>query len=755
MNPSIYTAPLADKAVDDFSRSDGVLETFPALDLDLPDTHIIQTLNGRIENSIGYWNDLTGFNLHDQRIKNLKAFKGDPVRQNQLYYNENEWVDNEVYVGVDAILSYTTAEDSHPEVYPASDEGIDKKYATDLEKYEQAHSKKFHLAKKTEIAVFNLLTQHLGAIGMRWDPNYGKNGEIVPFTINPAHLIIDKNAKLGENPAFICWVLKDSVEGLVARFPEKEQDILRLFGIKRKGPQNISREIAYREVWFTYYDSDSKPCEAVAWYVNKLVLDKKKNPNWLYKGEGENFLDNPIKPFVFINLINDGEHMVDLTGPLAQAIPMQMTLNSEGEQISDNLQTANGSRVINAEVMTADQMEAWDDQPNQTVAATVPAGKSLEDVIMQLPPHTVSNELIADKLDSRNTVHGILGTPSQFRGDDTDQTKTASEASMIKNQASGRQDKIIRAIDAAMEDYFNLLTQMMTVYYTEEHNRTINGGDGHFDHIMMHRDKISSGMTVSVQAGTTLQFDKARQEAVAQNAAELGYLAPYDYFRLMHMDNPQKLYDNLVKYQKDPQSLAMDLGNQDEDTDAIEDFTVLMDGGDPELREDATFEYIEQMRKQLISDKYFKASSKIRNKIITFINKTLDSVEVRDEIDKLTQPEEEEETAPLPQAVQQTIPPQPMQPGMNPTQMPGVQPQMPMGMPMPPMGQPQPMMPPMQPQNQPMPQPMPQQAPGIQGVLQNAQQPMPVQQPPVQPSAPNLNPSQPMPPQSVGSLPPM
>jgi hypothetical protein len=189
------------------------------------------------------------------------------------------------------------------------------------------------------------------------------------------------------------------------------------------------------------------------------------------------------------------------------------------------------------------------------------------------------------------------------------------------------------------------------------------------------------------------------------------------------------------------------LGNQDEDTDAIEDFTVLMDGGKPELREDATFEYIEQMRKQLISDKYFKASSKIRNAIITFINKTLDSVEVRDEIDKLTEPEEAQEDAPLPQAVQQTIPPAPMQPGMNPMQMPGVQPpmpQMPMGQPLP---QQQPIVQPNMPQFSP--------APGIQGVLQNAQQPMPVQQPQVQSTAPNLNPSQPMPPQTVGSLPPM
>lgn len=738
MNPSIYTAPLADRAVDDFSRADGVIDTFPALDLDIEDAYIIQTLNGRVENSIGYWNDLTGFNLHDQRIKNLKAFKGDPVRQNQLYYEENEWVDNEIFVGVDSIVSYTTAETSRSEVYPAEDTLEAKTYATDLEKYHQAHSKKFHLAKKTEIAVFNLINQHVGIIKQRWNPNYGRYGEIIPETVNPSHIILDKNAKLGENPSFICHVMKDSVEGLCSRFPDKENQILSLFSIKRKGTQNISREIAYREVWFTYYDKDNKPQEGVAWYVNKLVLDKKRNPNWLYDGEkGENFLDNPVKPFIFFNLVNDGEHMVDLTGPLAQAIPMQTTLNSEGQQIADNLKTANGSRVIAANTMTSDQMETWDEVPNQTVAAEIKPGQKLQDVVMQLPPHTISSELINDKQDSRQVVHGILGTPSQFRGNDDGKDTTASEANMIKNQASGRQDKIIRAIDAAMEDYFNLLTQMMTVYYTEDHMCTINGGDGNFDHIVMHRDKIDKGMTVSVQAGTTLQFDKARQEAVAQNAAELGFLAPFDYFRLMHMDQPQKLYDNLIKWQKDPQQLAIDLGNTDENKDAIMDFAELIKGEEPKQRDDISYQYIDQMRKQLISNEFLKAPSKVRNNIMKFVNKAIDSLELRKSIDEATKSEEQQPViAPLPPQVQQTMNPQPQLPQA---------PMMPGGIVQPGMMPPQPM-PASMPQPQPqMAQPMMPMAPGIQGVMQQANQP----------TAPNLNPSQPMPPQTVSSLPPM
>ena len=739
MNPSIYTAPLSDKTVDDISRSDGVLETMLSLDLDLPDTHIIQTLHSRIESSIDYWNDLTGFNLHDQRIKNLKAFKGDPIRENTLYHDEHQWNDNEIFVGIDSIVAYTTAENSRSEVYPANDSAEAKTFAVDLEKYHQAHSKKFHLAKKTEISVFNLLTQQVGIIKLRWDPNYGKNGEIIPETINPSNHFIDKHAKLGENPAFEGDVLKDSLEGLISKFPEKEQDIMSMFGVKRKGSQNISKEIAYREVWFTYYDKDKKPVEAVAWYVGKLVLDKKKNPNWLYGNEGKNFMDMPVKPYIHFNLVNDGEHMVDFTGPLAQATAPQDTLNQDGQQISQNLITANGSRIVDSNAMTTDQVENWNSQPNQTVTVDVPNGKTVRDIVLDIPPHPVSTELINDKQDSRQTVHNILGTPSDFRGAEDSQAPTASQSNQIKNQASGRQDRIIRTIDAAMEDYFNLLTQFIVVNYTEDHCRTINGGDGNFDFITMHRDKVLDGTTVNVQAGTTLQFDKARQEAVAQNAAELGYLSPYDYFVLMHMDQPQKLYDNLMKFKTDPRQLAVDLFDDNENKDAIIDFTQLMNGDEVEERDDATMGYIEQMRKLMISDKFFKAKSKVRNDIIKFVNKVLDSVEIREQLNKLTEAEKENPTpVPLPEDVQQTVPP--LQPMM--------QPQMPMGM--------QPQMPQQMPQGMPMPQMQPQQpmmgmqAPaipaGIQGIMQQAQQPL---------GAPNLNPGTPQPPQTVSSLPPM
>ena len=312
--------------------------------------------------------------------------------------------------------------------------------------------------------------------------------------------------------------------------------------------------------------------------------------------------------------------------------------------------------------------------------------------------------------DNRETIHNILGTPSQFRGDDTDQTKTASEAVMIKNQASGRQDKIVRAIESSMHKYFRFLTQMITVWYDDKHYATVNGGDGNFDYIEMHKSKVESGMTVRVQTGTTLPFDKQRQENIAAQAGELGIISPYDYYKLMHMDNPQKLYDNFMKWKSDPQSLAMDISSDEANRQAVVDFTELMAGDKVKVRDNPTPDYIEQMRKLMISDEFLKAKPKIQKAVLDFVQKSALSLQVRTALEQDSGTEDVNPPAPQPPQQPpmpgQPMPPQPMQPPVGAP----VAPQ-PMGQPLP-----APQLPPAPAPITPA-QPMPQSP--IQGIMQN------------------------------------
>lgn len=682
MNPQLFSQPTSDYNVDDLASRDGELYQLPTISLELDDAYIIKNLHNIIEDSKDWYNDINHFNLKNKRLKNAQMLQGQHLAENKLYRHQTPFIDNEIFVGIDAIISYVCAQTPRAEVYPADDKKESIVLAQNLEKYMLAHSEKFEIPRKLEGAIYNLIGKYIGIIKLRWDPLYGKNGEIIPEVVDPNHIIIDKNAKLGENPRFICHVLKDNVEGLIARFPDKEDEILNHFTIKRKGARNMTAEVAYREVWFTYYE-DNKPKEAVAWYVDDLVLDKCPDPNWLYEEEGANFLDHPMKPFIPFNLTNDGASWLDRTNALEQAIPQQDILNKLGRQVLDNLATANGFKVIDSHAMSKDDAQNFTGDPNQLLLVKTKPNQNVNDVVAQLTPQIVSNELITQLANTKQTIHGIMGTPSQFTGQDDNKVETASTDIMVKNQASGRQDKIVRSVDYGMDRYFKFLTQMMTVWYTESHYATVNGGDGKFDFIEMRKDRIDKGMSVRVQSGTTLPFDKSRQESVAINLLKMGVLSPYDGYKLLHMDEPQKLYDNFMKWKSDPTQLAMDIAANDADTDAAVDWTELMGGKIPDDREDPTKDYIEQMRKFLVTDEFRNAKPKIQRETIKFINKAVDSLEIRTEID--TAPEDPT-PEPIPQqvlatGVQQIQPQLPPQPGMMaPMPQPGM-PQMPPQMP--------------------------------------------------------------------------
>lgn len=657
--------------------------------------------------------------------------EGKHLQEHKLYRHQTPYMDNEIFVGVDAIVAYVCAQTPRAEVYPASDKEESKILATDLEAYLHSHSEKFELPRKMEGAVYNLMGKYVGFIKLRWDPLWGSDGEIIPEVVDPNHIIVDHNTKLGENPRYIAHVMKATIEDLISKFPDKEQDILREYAIQRKGPKNVTAEVVYREVWFTYWDNEHKPQEAVCWYTGKTVLAKFKNPNWLYGDEGDNFLENPMKPFIPFNVTNDGSNWLDKTSALEQAVSQQDVLNKLGRQNIDNLATANGFKVIDSHAMRSEDAQNFTGDPNQLLIVKTKQGQTVRDVVDQINPQLVSEQAINMVQDNRNTIHNILGTPSQFRGSDEDQTKTASEALMIKNQASGRQDKIVRAIESSMNMYFRFLTQMICVWYDAKHYATVNGGDGNFDFIEMHKSKVEPGMAVRVEAGTTLPFDKQRQQAVAQNAAELKLLSPYDYYKFMSMDNPQKLYDNWYKWQTAPQELAMDLAENDANRMAVVDFDELLAGKKPEQRQDPTPEYLEQMRKLMIGDEFLKAKSKVQQSIIDFVKEAQGSLAIRTALEQASKVEEAEE-AQIPAQVQQTMPPgQPAT--MAGGAMPG-QPNVPAGPPgqppMPPMGMPAAGVPPVSP---------------IQSILQAQPQGTP---------APQLNPVQPQVQPGGNQLPP-
>lgn len=711
------TSPVYDNTnVDNISQQSGVIDKLPSLSLDISDSEIIKNLDYRINESRDYWDDAKGFDLKNTRNDNVRYFLG-KIDEKGLYKHQKPYKENQIFLGEEAITSYVTAQIAAPVVIPASKEDRSKLFAGDLEKAIKAHGEDVvDLERIIELTVHNIRLKRLGVIKLHYDKNYGAKGEIISAAINPEHIIIDKNATLGSDPAFICHVLKKSAEELLSEYPKKQNEIMKKLGIQRKTPKQMSQELAIREVWVTHY-KDNKPQQGVVWYFEDLVLEKDRNPNWLYASENLNLLKFPKKPFILGNLVNLGDHLIDDTSPVEQAIEQQKVLNRRGRQIMENADKANGMLIISTDSgLTKDDAQNLTGDPNQKLVIKT-NGQAVDQLVHQIQAMALPEYVINDKLDARIQVGNLLGAPTDFTGSQADDgDPTLGEVMVKKNQSSGIQDKMVRAITRMLGDYFEYLVQMMIVWYDEEHSFVHNAGDGEFDYITVKRGLIEEG--IRVKAGKPASPDRSRIEAITMKLLEKEALSLLDVYKMLQLDNPQQLYDNWAKQKADPMSLARDVMGTIDESEAYVIYRDIMEGKKVEAKENPTKEYVLSLRKLMINDDFINAPKNRQKAFDKYVNDCLDSLEIRLELDQAGQQD------PTGQDLRPQIPLQPLAPPIPP-QMPGMG-MPPQGMPM---GAPQPGMPGAMSPSMPMPgQPpmgMPMQPPTPSGVFGGTSQAMP------------------------------
>lgn len=636
----LTTKMFNDQQVDDFADgTTGVIDEQPSLSFDMPDSQIVNNLERRVKDSASYYDEPEGFNLSQVRNESKRAYLGKQIDINKLYAYQTPYVENQLYIGIDASVAYLTAQAPSPEVYPSEDKPIARIFAKNAENAMRAHSDIMDLVQKAENAVRHISTgSRVAYLKLEFDPYFGENGDIVPIVVNPEHIVVDKNAKQGDNPAFICHTLKMSVNEMLSRWPEKKKEVFEQLGYKRGTANQMEQIISVREVWVTHYNKKFEPQEGIVYYFGHVVLEKSKNPNWLHASPTKNFLRTPLKPFIPLNFDNDGEHWVDYTSPIEQASIVQDALNKRGRQLMEIADKANGILVISSDSgLTADDVENMTGDPNQRILIKT-AGQRVEDLVYQVPPPQIPTFLMQDKIDLRTQVHAILGTPSEFTGaeDGGKEDPTLGQSEMKKNQASGRQDLHVRAIDRFFTRYFNYLLQMMVVWYDDKHKFTYNSGDGDFDYIVMHRDLIEKGMTVSVKSGGTLPFDKKRQEAVGLKIAELGILSPLDIFKLLNLPNPQQLYDNYAKFKADPMGLARNALDEQDNDKAYIAYLDIMAGKKVEDPDDCNTEFVLSLRKLMLRDEFLRAPRKRQNAFLDYLEKAVKSLALRTSLDEMS-----------------------------------------------------------------------------------------------------------------------
>ena len=596
MQNDSYTQYKEDPKIDALDNQDGLAETYDTFALDLPDEEIVDVLDKRINDSRTFWNDSAGFNLKARRERNNRFVVGDHWYDQGTLIGGIPYVQNEIFTAEQVISAYVTSRLPELEVAPSGDTPEERRMAQNIGLMLRSHSEEYDLEGILCNVLLAMLNDYVGLIELEWDKNAGKFGDIVPNFISSKNAIIDKRAKKGKNPGFFSLTLQNTAEELIAKFPKASDKI------KDKVQGKLQSIITWRKVWLTTYVKE-KPVESLVCYFEDIVLSKNKTPHWIYDEETEgvtNYLNTAFKPVIPFNYINDGNHWIDRYGPIDQVITLQQMIDRIGRQIQKGIAHSSPVLVFNKKALPKPAADQVRGEPWEKILVDAADVRTAYGVIQanQIPAFVV-NEIQRLAM----TLHEIFGTPPQLRGE-SNSGQTATQDLMARNEAKGRQDLLVRALNRSLDMYFNYLVQFMKVHYTENHYASVLGEDGRYVFVKLNREDIDDGIKVKVKAGSTLPVNKERLTEIAVKLAQLGKISLLSLYEFLDVPNPGKHVERIIKEQVDPTVVVEDIRNDDQDANASEDYDIIKSGIEQEPRDDVDARHIKTHHKQLISNDF-------------------------------------------------------------------------------------------------------------------------------------------------------
>lgn len=595
------------------------VEQQEVFDFEENDNALARSLDTARRASESFYNTDEMFNLDKVRETNIKLWAGKHWDNTDLYSHELPYVDNRVFMATEAVVGHVTSEIATPEVLPEGDSQTSIQLATDLELYLLEDMRDQRLREKSKIAARFVYLMRNSFYKETFDPNKGQNGTIEVSVPDPRKVVVDHNAKLGENPSFIAELMSATGGELLARFPQKADEILGKLGYKRKVKQAIDKRVNYWEYWFSVIKEGTES-EKTGWVLDGLMMGKMDNPNFNYGKSAKNYFDRPVKPYIPINYLTFGTHWVDNISAIEQVWWQQAGINRRGFQVNQNADEANGHVIISKKAMdSADAQNITGDPKERILVDVDDVNKAFAIVGGQMIPQYVVDQI---PMMQRN-VDDVLGTPAIFRGGD-DTNKTLGQDIIVKDQSYGRHDPLVKALDSAHERLYEHHTQMMMVWYDEEHYKRVRGDDGSFMKVAMSSKRIEPGIGISVTGGSSVPVDKTRKAQIYMKLGQLGFITnPYIMFSGLDLPNANKLAQQELEFRADPGATVNSLKTEEFDRMAFADILQLSDGKMPEVRDEVSVEYVAYFRKFMMSGEYRPFDTKIKQMFVQFMQETL------------------------------------------------------------------------------------------------------------------------------------
>lgn len=611
-------------------------EEYESFNLSMDADKLQRILTTSLDKSVAFWNR-DPWRLQDTDEENVKFYLGDQQSKSLLtrsmVMGGNDYTDNRLFESVRAILSYATGQLGVPEITPSRSGSAYIKMARSIQMALYQHSLNEGTDQKFRAAVLNLLLRKRAYLKLRFDPNEGLYGDIVTEVCNPEDIIIDREAKYGQDPNVIHHRLRTTIDELCAKFPKQANSLYSLFGFKRGTANQLERIVTNFESWFTYRDNKGIPRQGVGWWLHdpaSLILDKMPNPNWMYTGNDkkdkeENVLFTPPKPFVTFNYLNLGHSYIDETTLFDQAKPLQKILNQRQRQINENADYVNGRWIGSKKAMNEEDGAKLINKGNRTILLV-----NSEDVgkaVQVMAPQQMPAWVIETIQDLRNEIDSIMGTPSIFKGANPDNSDTLGRDMMLKQQAGMLQDDLVHCVQSAYQTYYQIKLQLMRVNFTEDYWFQEKGGDGKYDFIMLNGDTIDSNVRIGVQVDSTLPLDKASIRATAMQLAGMNRIDQLTLLEDLGLPDPDIRTERFLRSQIDAYTYMQSVETQLDSNDAEVDIMMLKSGDTPLERDDYDENYINYFNNYLTKNEFRMLQPPVQQQLVTFLQEVTQRAE--------------------------------------------------------------------------------------------------------------------------------
>lgn len=530
-------------------------ETYQSdIELSMKDEDLVKEIDADLRESRGLYDSILRISKENENY-----YLGNQLDRKYFSY-ELPQGENLLYANQETQLSIMTAKRREPIVLPAQRNDESRTLA---EKTQQFLTWKWHeqdMSIKYEDCLRQACLSRIGVLKIRWDKD---KDDFVIENIRTERIVIDKNAKTEYDAKFMAEYREDTLSDLIDLFPKAKKELTDQFGDK------MATKINYVEYWTN---------ELVVWKVGSIVLDKRKNPYWLWeesKKKGNktlreiaktnlkkqwtnqvrteklenilmNFFDFPTKPYVVFALKSLGKSIYGDTTDFEQSKIVQDRINKRERSIDKAITHALGREVYSGSYISKEESKKAISNPNSPM--WIEKGNP-NDATGYLSPQPISPVLMADLQDAKIALDNVFGTHSTTKGE-RGPTETATGRTILKEGDFGRIDLMVRRVDKKLELLYGWMLQMAKVYYTEQHWVKLLGSEGATTYLKFSADDIEDGVEVMVKSELTA--DKSTQRQTANERMQAKLIDPLTYFETLDEANPKEKARRLMFFMLDP-----------------------------------------------------------------------------------------------------------------------------------------------------------------------------------------------------------